>query len=310
MLFLFLHTHTTECCSQVHKFKSAKFKKFKTKDEAERFILENKSNSKLDAKSTINAVTKKSQLNNQPLTNLTLAKSTQFPSITSLASTIRSTCSRESVLFDKVVKKSTNLFTRNTQINDTIVLSDDEKSPNKPSTSRAFSAENEDSVILLEDDSPQQSVGVRRNNRNVKSNKTPVNRSNAIRTSLRQAGSVSETNKNLGDFVPINNGKPTSNNNDEHDENKSKNIQLRNKGHVVVYTDGACSHNGYLNAKAGIGVWWGKNDPRNLSEPLEGRPTNNRAEIWAAIKAINRAAEEGYDSITVCSDRLVTTNFK
>jgi len=30
----------------------------------------------------------------------------------------------------------------------------------------------------------------------------------------------------------------------------------------VVYTDGACSNNGRRNAQAGIGVWWGPNDPR------------------------------------------------
>lgn len=31
---------------------------------------------------------------------------------------------------------------------------------------------------------------------------------------------------------------------------------------VVVYVDGACENNGRANAKAGIGVWFGSNDPR------------------------------------------------
>ncbi len=30
----------------------------------------------------------------------------------------------------------------------------------------------------------------------------------------------------------------------------------------VVYTDGACSGNGQLGSAAGIGVWWGVDDPR------------------------------------------------
>lgn len=34
---------------------------------------------------------------------------------------------------------------------------------------------------------------------------------------------------------------------------------------------------------AGIGVYWGDDHPDNVSEPLEGRPTNNRAEIMVKI---------------------------
>ena len=30
----------------------------------------------------------------------------------------------------------------------------------------------------------------------------------------------------------------------------------------IVYTDGACQGNGKVGAIAGIGVWWGQNDPR------------------------------------------------
>ena len=97
--------------------------------------------------------------------------------------------------------------------------------------------------------------------------------------------------------------KPNDENQSRNEKSKTNQAPPSRKGHVVVYTDGACSNNGYANAKAGIGVWWGENDPRNISEPLAGRATNNRAEIWAAVKAINQAADEGYDSITICSDR-------
>ncbi|KAI0289770.1 ribonuclease H-like domain-containing protein [Russula brevipes] len=54
----------------------------------------------------------------------------------------------------------------------------------------------------------------------------------------------------------------------------------------VVYTDGACSGNGQPGSVAGIGVWWGPNDPRNLCERCPGRQTNNRAELIAIIRAL------------------------
>ena len=52
---------------------------------------------------------------------------------------------------------------------------------------------------------------------------------------------------------------------------------------VVVYTDGACFGNGQNKAKAGVGVFFGLGDRRNISEPLPKTdglvPTNNRAEM-------------------------------
>lgn len=47
-----------------------------------------------------------------------------------------------------------------------------------------------------------------------------------------------------------------------------------------VYTDGACRHNGTRNARAGIGIFFGVDDPRNVSLPIEGK-TNNIAELTA-----------------------------
>jgi len=54
---------------------------------------------------------------------------------------------------------------------------------------------------------------------------------------------------------------------------------------INVYTDGACSNNGQRGAKAGLGVYFGENDPRNCSERIEGKQTNNTAELKAIIKA-------------------------
>ena len=42
-----------------------------------------------------------------------------------------------------------------------------------------------------------------------------------------------------------------------------------------VYTDGACIHNGKKYAKAGIGIFFGPGDRRNVSERITGKQTNN-----------------------------------
>lgn len=57
---------------------------------------------------------------------------------------------------------------------------------------------------------------------------------------------------------------------------------------LYVYTDGSCHNNGAKNAIAGIGIFFSKDNPNNISEKLEGdNLTNNIAELTAAIKAIN-----------------------
>jgi ribonuclease HI len=46
-------------------------------------------------------------------------------------------------------------------------------------------------------------------------------------------------------------------------------------------------NNGNANARAGIGVFFGPNDVRNLSEKfVDGKPSNQRAEVKAAIRAL------------------------
>ena len=61
----------------------------------------------------------------------------------------------------------------------------------------------------------------------------------------------------------------------------------------VVYTDG-----GHREGRAGIGVWFGENDQRNLSEPFTDRPTSQRAELYA----IRRALEVTEGSWTIRTD--------
>ena len=66
-------------------------------------------------------------------------------------------------------------------------------------------------------------------------------------------------------------------------------------GWDVVYSDGACKGNGKIGSIAGVGVWWGRDDPRyacvdthvllpptrnrNIAERCPGVQTNNRAEL-------------------------------
>ena len=66
---------------------------------------------------------------------------------------------------------------------------------------------------------------------------------------------------------------------------------IENFNNLYVYTDGACINNGSNNAKAGIGIYFYKDNPLNVSKELiqsdfEYKLTNNVAELQAAIEAI------------------------
>ena len=56
---------------------------------------------------------------------------------------------------------------------------------------------------------------------------------------------------------------------------------------IKVFTDGACSMNGSVNAKAGIGVYFGKGDKRNISKRITGKQTNTTAELYAVIEVFS-----------------------
>ena len=57
---------------------------------------------------------------------------------------------------------------------------------------------------------------------------------------------------------------------------------------IQVYTDGSTTANGSRHAAGGSGVWFGEQDPRNVSEPYGGddTPTNQRCELWAIRRAL------------------------
>ncbi|KII93313.1 hypothetical protein PLICRDRAFT_151900 [Plicaturopsis crispa FD-325 SS-3] len=60
-------------------------------------------------------------------------------------------------------------------------------------------------------------------------------------------------------------------------------------GWDIVYCDGACKGNGQVGSVAGVGVWWGHNDPRNIAERCPGDQTNNRAELIAMSRVLETA---------------------
>ena len=83
---------------------------------------------------------------------------------------------------------------------------------------------------------------------------------------------------------------------------------MSNNNHEVikVFTDGACVHNGKPNAKAGIGIYFGKDDYRNISEPITGKQSNNTAELKAILKTyyILRNEIENKNRINIYSDSI------
>ncbi|KAK8094511.1 RNase H domain protein [Apiospora hydei] len=64
-------------------------------------------------------------------------------------------------------------------------------------------------------------------------------------------------------------------------------------GALHIYTDGSSLSNGRAGAVAGVGVFFGAGDSRNISERLEGEPqTNQRAELTAVLRALEQVSDD------------------
>ena len=82
------------------------------------------------------------------------------------------------------------------------------------------------------------------------------------------------------------------------------NYKLGDIKNIKVYTDGSCHNNGCKNANAGIGIYFGENDKRNVSKKIIGKQTNNTAELKAILevsKILHNEINNG-DIIEICSD--------
>jgi len=100
---------------------------------------------------------------------------------------------------------------------------------------------------------------------------------------------------------------------DEDDEEffsqkKSKSVSSSTKSGEVekIWVDGSCVNNGKPDAYAGVGVFFGDDDPRNVSERLQGLlQTNQRAELMAAIRGLQTSKS---DHIEIITDSMYTIN--
>ncbi|KAF8347075.1 ribonuclease H-like domain-containing protein [Amanita rubescens] len=78
----------------------------------------------------------------------------------------------------------------------------------------------------------------------------------------------------------------------------------------VVYCDGSCKGNGQDGSVAGIGVWWGHNDRKNLSERCPGDQTNNRAELIAIARVLETAEIKGIPLVIKTDSQYCIKCFK
>ncbi|KAL9538893.1 hypothetical protein MBANPS3_010608 [Mucor bainieri] len=78
-----------------------------------------------------------------------------------------------------------------------------------------------------------------------------------------------------------------------------------NRGiYYTIFTDGACINNGRPWARAGFGVFWGDDDPRNVAERLYGpQQTNQRAEAQAVLTALEQT-DGFYDTVEIKTDSI------
>lgn len=73
---------------------------------------------------------------------------------------------------------------------------------------------------------------------------------------------------------------------------------------TVVYVDGSCLDNNRPNPRAGAGIYWGPDDPRNSCLELRNVVSSDRAELIAALYAVNQAEAEGIESLVIRTDSL------
>ncbi|CAF1041592.1 unnamed protein product [Adineta steineri] len=74
----------------------------------------------------------------------------------------------------------------------------------------------------------------------------------------------------------------------------------------VAYSDGCCFSNGRVGSRAGYGVYWDDDHPWNTSERLYGDQTNQRAELAAAISAMEVAISNSITHLEIRTDSKYT----
>uniref|UniRef100_A0A915HHT0 Ribonuclease H1 n=1 Tax=Romanomermis culicivorax TaxID=13658 RepID=A0A915HHT0_ROMCU len=136
-------------------------------------------------------------------------------------------------------------------------------------------------------------------------------------STIISTGRVSKTNSSASRYKPYsrpnvrnarNSSAPKSNASDKLPSVIAQNRLDSEIFEDVVYTDGCCFGNGSGKPVAGIGVYWGRGNPNNLSEPVKGRKTNNCAEIEACCRALEQAKTLGISRLEIRTDSQFVIN--
>lgn len=69
-----------------------------------------------------------------------------------------------------------------------------------------------------------------------------------------------------------------------------------------IYIDGACEHNGKPDCRASYGIFWGENHPLNTSGIIQTPASNQRAELTAAIVALQQTIDQKITNVRLISD--------
>lgn len=77
---------------------------------------------------------------------------------------------------------------------------------------------------------------------------------------------------------------------------------------IIIFTDGSCTNNGKMNAKAGIGIHFPNGEYSDISMEFLINPiTNQRAELYAIYKAlvlISQKKKQELFKVTIYSDSI------
>ena len=65
-----------------------------------------------------------------------------------------------------------------------------------------------------------------------------------------------------------------------------KKTPIYDEDRLFVFTDGSCINNGKKNSYGGYGIFFGKNNLKNVSQKMKGKVTNNKAELTAILEAL------------------------
>ncbi|KAG0241411.1 hypothetical protein BGW41_005982 [Actinomortierella wolfii] len=109
--------------------------------------------------------------------------------------------------------------------------------------------------------------------------------SKASKSSTSAASSAAGSRRTASSAVPASSTAPATTTSSSY--TRVGNITVPVSDTIIAYTDGSSRGNGQEGCHAGVGVFFGVNDPRNVSERLPVAPdTNQRAELMAALRAI------------------------